>query len=53
MFDNHKNVSENENKKPRFKLKQKIIENFRKNLGDSTLNVKIRSYKDILGQLWK
>lgn len=51
MFEEHKNLRKNSIKKPRFKLKQKIIENFRKTIGNNTLKTKIRSYKDILEQL--
>lgn len=44
MFENKENINKkSEINKPRFKLKQKLIDNFRKIVGDSTIQRKIMS----------
>lgn len=48
MFENkEKKSKKNVEVKPRFKIKQKLIDNFRKIVGDSTIQRKLMSYKDI------
>jgi len=52
IFDGSKDIKKNSIKhKPRFKLNQKLLNDFRKIVGGNTISKKIRSYKDILSQI--